>query len=118
MITIMNQQYYTSREISKLSGKGIQTVLQYARTHDNILKIGDTASKNLQYYWTEENLKEYIEYAKTVKRGKKVGSVTNTTNLDTLYHRAERYLKSNNIEGYNQTRKLIEEIRQQKKLNK
>ena len=118
MINIMNNEYYTSREISKLSGKGIQTVLQYARTHNNILKIGDKESKNIQYFWTEENLKEYIEFAKTVKRGKKVGSVTNTTNLDTLYHRAERYLKSNNIEAYNQTPKIIEEVRKQKKINK
>ena len=106
MKTIDGMHYYTSTEVCLLTNRKKGTVLKYARKINTIKSVGDGNAK--QYYWTQEDLDQYLSYLEKIKSGKIERTVKPATNLMTLYQRKHRAAISGDTE---KVRMIEEEIK-------
>lgn len=111
-------EYKTNEEIAKLFDIKENNVRTYARNY-NVNSIGEGTRKI--YLWTPEDIEKYKEYLEKIKIKRNYPvhkSLSETVNLDTLYHRLIRARKANNKELEEQTLQLIENARKEKKVQK
>lgn len=100
---------FKTAEICIITKKNSQVALKWAR-ENNVSYKGEGAGK--RYSWTQKNLDDFSKYSKKNKVGRKSSKeLKKTENFDTLYHRLLRSKKNGNIELYNQTRKLLDNLK-------
>ena len=110
----MNKETPSTKEVAEMFNKSVFSVLKWARVyHTNRIEH----KRNPSYIWDEENInayKNYLENLEKTSNNKQKTALPYTDNLDTLYHRLLRSKKNGNIEQYNQTRKILDELKKNK----
>lgn len=103
--------YFDTTYILNVTGKPYRQIIKWAK-NNNVLYDPD----NFHHYrWTQKNIMDYFEYLKDDGPGPRPNKeLPETDNLDTLYHRLYRSKKMGNTALYNQTRELIDKVKNKK----
>lgn len=102
-----NGTYFLTKYVSELFGLSQVTLNKWATKNGVHIEIINERKK---YYWKQEDIDKcaaYFQQKKRIESYKK----KETTNIDTLYHRAIRAEKKGNIEEAELYRRQIKEIK-------